>query len=93
MRPSRRLFFICVYPLNLRRKLPLFRRRDPAFAFVAGDHTVLNMDDAVSVLRDVGFMGYQHNGIALAMQVFHQLHDFVSGLRVKVAGGLVGQDD
>ena len=78
---------------DLRRKSLLFRRRHSASAFVAGDHTVLDVDDAVGVLGDIGFMRYQHNGVAFAMQVFHQLHDFVSGLRIKVAGGLVGQND
>src|SRR6476661_11156360 len=45
---------------------PLLRRRDSAFAFVAGDDAVLNMHDAISVLGDVGFMRDQHNRVALA---------------------------
>jgi hypothetical protein len=86
-----RFFLMHVYPLNLRQNssskflcgekiASLLWRGDPAFAFVAGDHAVTDMDDAVGVLGDVSFMGDQHDGVALAMEVFHQLHDFVSGL-------------
>ncbi len=31
--------------------------------------------------------------LPLLVEVFHQLHDFVAGLGIEVAGGLVGQDD
>src|ERR1700760_2606829 len=62
-------------------------------SFVAGDHAVFDMDDAVGVLGDVGFMGDEHNSVAFAVQLFHESHDFIAGLRVKVAGGLVGEDD
>src|SRR5262245_53007673 len=74
------MLFIRVYPLNLRRKSALFRWGNPAFAFVAGDDAVTDMDDAVGVLGDIGFMGDKHDGVAFAMKVFHKLHDFVSGL-------------
>ena len=58
---------ICVYPVDLRqfsaesaaKKVSLFRRRDSASAFVAGDDAILDVDDAISVLGDVGFMGDQ----------------------------------
>src|SRR5882672_12752305 len=65
---------------STRPKAALIRRGDSALAFVAGDDAVLDVDYAIGMLGDVGFMGYQHNRIALAMKFFHQLHDFVSGL-------------
>src|SRR5215467_6091470 len=36
-------------------------------ADVAGDHAVLDVDDAPGVLGDVGFVGHEHDGIALLM--------------------------
>ena len=62
-------------------------------ALVAGDYAVSDMDDAIGVFGDIGFMGDQHNRVAFFMQVFHKPHDFAAGLRIQVAGGLVGQDN
>ena len=36
--------------------------------FVAGDHSVTDVDHAVGVLGDVGLMSNQHNGIALCVE-------------------------
>ena len=62
-------------------------------AFVAGDHAVFDVDDPISMLGNIGFVGDQNNRIALAVQVFHEFHNFIAGLRIQVAGRLVGQDD
>jgi hypothetical protein len=55
----------------------LFRRGDSAFAFVAGDYAVTDMDDAIGVLGDVSFVSDKDDGMALAVKLFHQLHDFI----------------
>jgi len=85
--PTTHLVGSIIPPRGLTEKLWLL-----VFAFVAGDDAVFDMDNAPGVLGDVGFMGDQHNGIAFAMEVFHPLHDFIAGLRIKVAGRLIGQD-
>jgi hypothetical protein len=44
------------------------------------DNAVLNMDDAMRVLRNVMLVGYQDNRISLRLQPVHQRHNLVSGL-------------
>jgi hypothetical protein len=39
--------------------------RIAAFAFIAGDHAVFDVDDAMGILGDVAFMRHQNNGVAL----------------------------
>ena len=50
------------------------------FALIAGDHTIFDMDHAMGMLCNVIFMRDQNNGIAFAMQLGEQRHDFTSGL-------------
>src|SRR6185437_233283 len=69
--------------------------RQPALLslhFVALDHSVLNMDHSVGVGGDVVFVGDEDDGIAFGMKAIEQGHDFVTGLRVQVSGGLVGKN-
>src|ERR1035438_2001176 len=63
------------------------------YGLVGGDFAVTDINDAVSVLGDVFFVGYQDDGVALGVQAGEQGHDFVAGLGVEVAGGLVSQDN
>src|SRR5208282_3407025 len=62
-------------------------------ALVAEDLAILEVNDAVGVLGDIVFVADQHDGVALLVQAVEQGHDLGAGLRVQVAGGLVGQDD
>src|SRR5436305_521694 len=63
------------------------------FPLITRHHSIANIDHAVGILGYVGFVGDQDDGIALFMQVGKQGHDFVAGLRVKISGRLVCQDD
>ena len=60
---------------------------------VAGDEAVVKSNNAVGVLRDVGLVGDDEDGVADGMQVIEEGHDLVAGLGVEVPGGLVGEDD
>src|SRR3974390_35629 len=45
------------------------------------------------VLRDVQFVGNEDDGVALAVKIFKQVHDFFACLGVKVPGWLVRKND
>jgi hypothetical protein len=62
-------------------------------AFVAFDHAILDIYDAVGVFGDVVLVGHQHNRISLAVQSIEQRHDFVSSCGVEIARGFVGKND
>ena len=57
------------------------------------DLTVAEVNGAVGVGGDVGFVGDEHDRVARFVEAFEHAHDFGAGLRVEVAGGLVGQQD
>src|SRR5882672_7149222 len=61
--------------------------------FVGSDFAVADVDDAVSVLGNVIFVGDQNDGVSLTVQIGEQGHDFLAGARVEVSSRLVGQDD
>src|ERR1700728_384985 len=63
------------------------------FPLVALDHSVFDVDNAVSIFGNVMFVRDQHNGISLAVQAIEQGHNLITSLRVEVAGGFVRQDD
>jgi hypothetical protein len=60
------------------------------YGFIGGDFAVADMDDAVSVLRYVVFVGDENDGVAFAVQVGKKRHDLLAGPRIEVAGRLVG---
>jgi len=62
---------------NEQRRLAALSR---PLAFVARDDAVLDVDDPVSVLRDISFVGDQNDGIALGVQPVKQRHDLNAGL-------------
>src|SRR4029077_7361693 len=64
--------------------------RGLAGAFVFFDFAVAEADHAVCVQCDVSFVGDKNDRVALLMQAREKSHDFFAGLRVEVAGGLVG---
>ncbi len=51
------------------------------------------MNHAMRVLRDVVLVRHKDDGVSLRMQPVHQGHDLVPGLRVQVAGWLIGQNN
>ena len=51
------------------------------------------MNHAMRVLRDVVLVRHKDNRVSLRVQPVHQGHDLVSGLRVQVAGWLIGQNN
>src|SRR5688500_359950 len=64
-----------------------------ALLHVPLDLSIPQMNSAAGVCRDVGFVRDENNGVAGRMQAIEQAHDLVSGFRVEVAGGLVGEKD
>ena len=42
---------------------------------------------------DVGLVGDEHDGVARLVEALEERHDLDAGLRVEVAGGLVGEQD
>src|SRR5579872_5064054 len=76
----------------------LWRNRPPPggsllLSLVTGNHTVFDVDHPVGVIGDIGLMGDQYDGVALAMQMGEQGHNLAAGLRIQVSGRLVRQDD
>src|SRR5215467_2061715 len=61
--------------------------------FVGSVFAVADKHDAVSVLRDVVFVGDENDGVALGVQVGKERHDFLAGLGIEVSGWLVGKND
>src|SRR5688572_15050994 len=60
---------------------------------VALDLPVADGDDAMRVGGDVGFVGDDDDGVTGLMQARKQRHDLDTGLRIEVAGRLVGEQD
>ena len=54
---------------------------------------VANADDAVRVCGDIALMGHKDNGVPFSMKPVEEFHDFNAGLRVKVSGRLIGQNN
>ena len=57
------------------------------------DQAVAHGDDALGVLRDVGLVRDQHDGLAAVVQLLEDAHDLFGRARVEVAGRLVGEED
>src|SRR5579863_202874 len=57
------------------------------------DFAVAEADDAVGVGGDIRFMGDEDDGVAVLVQPPEERHDFLAGLRIEIAGGLVGEED
>jgi hypothetical protein len=76
---------------------PDSRRRNALSGALRGgvgeDLAVADVDDAMGVLGDVGFVGDEDDGVAAGVERVKEGHDFVAGFGVEVAGGLVGEDD
>src|SRR5437868_11527424 len=53
------------------------------------DLTVPDMDDAMSVERDVVFVGDEDDRVALVVQALEERHNLVAGRGVEVAGRFV----
>ena len=62
-------------------------------AHVGLDVAVAHADDAPGPGGDVVFVRDHDDRLAGLVELGQQLHDLVAGLRVEVAGRLVGQDD
>jgi len=62
-------------------------------ALVARDLAVAHAHDAPRVRRDVGLVGDEDHGVALAPDLLEGGHDLLAGVGVEVAGRLVGQHD
>jgi hypothetical protein len=60
---------------------------------VAFNLAVPQVDNPVGVFRDFALVRYQDYGVFLPMQAFKQGHDLFAGATIKIAGGLVGQQD
>src|SRR5436190_13916401 len=54
---------------------------------------VADVDDAMRVGGDVGLVRDEDDRVAPRVQPMEHLHDFLAGLRVEVAGRLVGEQD
>src|ERR1700674_5593744 len=64
-----------------------------AFALIAGNDSILDVNNPVRVSRDIVLVRYQDDRIAFRLQAVEQMHDFVARLGVEISGGLVSQDD
>ena len=62
----------------------------PHHFFVGSDFAIANKNDAVGMLRDVHFMGYQNDGISLLMKICKQPHNFFACFGVQISRRLVG---
>src|SRR5579871_6714058 len=60
---------------------------------VREDLPIANMHDAVCVVRNIRFVGYEDDGVAARMKAVEQGHDLDAGLGIEVAGWFVGQND
>ncbi len=67
-------------------------RRCAATAPVVDDQAVAEHHRPLGVLRDVRFVGDQHDRLAVVVEPLEHRHDLLGGLRVEVPGRLVGQD-
>src|SRR5258708_19147011 len=63
------------------------------FALIAGNDSILDVNNTVSISRDIVLVRYQDDCIAFRLQAVEQSHDFVARLGVEISGGLVSQDD
>jgi hypothetical protein len=45
--------------------------------FVGLNHTVTQTNHTVSVVGDIFFVGYQHNGVAICVDLTEDVHDLV----------------
>ena len=61
-------------------------------ARIADDQTVLDLDNALGVARDLAVMGDQHDGVAAPMQLCQQRHHLGAAFTVERSGRLVGED-
>ncbi len=61
--------------------------------FVGGDAAVSDVNDALATRGDVGFVGHDEDGLALAVEFGEEVEDFDAGLGVEVSGRLVGEQD
>lgn len=46
---------------------------------VGEDFSVADVDDAVREFSNVGLVGYEHDGVAVRVQIVEQRHDFIAG--------------
>ena len=61
--------------------------------FIRSDPAVTNTDDAPCSLRDILFVCYQNDSIALLIKFIKQKHDLITGSGVKIAGRFVCQQN
>src|SRR5687768_1023597 len=66
----------------------------PGYPLIAHDPAVAEADDAGAVLRDIHFVGDEHDrDAALTIEALEDVHDFDARARVEIARRLVGEDD
>ena len=58
---------------------------------IAGNAAVHHPDPPLGPLADLRVMGDHHQGLAFAVQLFHQFDDLTAGMPVEIAGGFVGE--
>jgi hypothetical protein len=59
--------------------------------FIAFDFSVSDADDAICMVRNIFFMGYENNGIALLVKFGKESHDVFSGFRIKISCRFIGK--
>ncbi len=73
---------------------PLATAAASAFALIGDDHAVAEGHHAIGIGGNAGIVRhYQHREPALAVEPAYDLHDLGRGLRVEIAGRLVGEQD
>ena len=60
---------------------------------VAGDDAVANSNDTMGIFGDVGFVGDQHDSVALGMKFVEECHDLITGFGVQISSRFVREDD
>src|SRR5262249_55322882 len=74
-------------------RMPISGMADARGGLVGEDLSVANMNDSMCVFCDIRFVRDEDDGVSASLQLVEKSHDFVAGLGVEIACGLVGQDD
>ena len=67
--------------------------RSISHAFVGGDLSITNANDAMSKLGDVALVSDKNDRVSLGMESIKQLHDFYAGLGIEVSGRFVRENN
>src|SRR5580658_195943 len=64
-----------------------------AGALVVLDFAIADADHPMGTRGDIRLVGDEQDGVALFVELGKESHDFLTGLGIEVAGGLVGEED